>query len=124
MLKYSNTANEKLVYLSKPIPRIHDYDVEVPTQTHDSELEPEKDPLDVTICNSPALLKEPLAPDTPITPTPFFAVAKNNLSQILTMTTMTQTTTQTMTQPTMAVAPQHPLTAYKLEELLNIAMGE
>ncbi len=104
-LKYSNTGNEKLVYLSEPTPGIHDYDVEVPTHTHNSESELEKDPLDATIHNSPALLKEPLAPNTPITPVPFFAVAKNNLSQILTMTTMTQTTTQTMTQPTAAVAP-------------------
>jgi len=39
-------------------------------------------------------------------------------------TTMTQTTTQTVAQTTAAVAPQHPLTAYKLEELLNVAMGE
>src|SRR6266436_3185449 len=123
-LKYSSTVNEKLVYLSKPIPRIHNYNVKVPTQTHNSKSELEKDPLDDTICNSPALLKEPLTPDTPITPTPFFTIVKNNLSQILTMTTMTQTTTQTTTQPMMAVAPQHPLTAYELEELLNIAMGE
>ncbi len=123
-LKYTNTANEKLVYLLKPIPKIHNHDVKVPTCTHNSESELEKDPLNDTICNSPTLLKEPLAPDTPITPIPFFAVAKNNLSQILTMTTMTQTTTQTTAQPTMAVTPQHPLTAYELEELLNIAMGE
>ncbi len=42
------------------------------------------------------------------------------------MTTTTQTTTQTVTQVTTAtaVAPQHPLTAYELEELLNIVMGE
>ncbi len=121
-LKYTNTKDEKLVYLSEPIPEIHDYDVDV--FRHDSELEPEKDPLDTTIQNSPAILKEPLAPDTPITPTPFFTVAKSDLSQILTMTTTTQTTTQTVTQATMAVTPQHPLTAYELEELLNIAMGE
>jgi len=80
----------------------------------------------VRVNNSPAILKEPLAPETPITPTPFFAVAKNDLSQILTMTTMTQTTTQMAAQATMAVAvaPQHPLTTYELEELLNIVMGE
>ena len=62
----------------------------------------------------------------PITPTPFFTVTKNDLSQILTMTTTMQTMTQTATQATAstAVAPQHPLTAYELEELLNIAMGE
>ncbi len=123
-LKYTNTADEKLVYLSEPIPEIHDYDVEVPTHTRNSNSEPEQDPLDITICNSPAILKEPLTPDTPITPTPFFAIAKNDLSQILTMTTTTQTTTQMATQATMAVAPQHPLTAYELEELLNVAMGE
>ncbi len=42
------------------------------------------------------------------------------------MTTMTQTTTQMAAQATMAVAvaPQHPLTTYELEELLNIVMGE
>ncbi len=123
-LKYTNTANEKLVYLSEPIPEIHDHNVKVPTCTHDSESEPEKDPLDITIHNSPALLKEPLAPDTPITPTPFFAVAKNDLSQILTMTMTTQTTTQIVALAAIAVTPQHPLTAYELEELLNIAMGE
>jgi len=80
----------------------------------------------VRVNNSPAILKEPLAPETPITPTPFFTITKNNLSQVLTMTTTTQTTTQTATQATAstAVAPQHPLTAYELEELLNIAMGE
>ncbi len=95
-------------------------------QTCDSESEPEQDPLNTIIRNSPAILKEPLAPETPITPTPFFAVAKNDLSQILTMTTKTQTMTQTATQAAMtaAVVPQHPLTAYELEELLNIAMGE
>ncbi len=124
-LKYTN-ADNKPVYLSEPIPEINDYDVEVPTRTCNSESEPEQDPLDTAIRNSPAVLKEPLAPETPITPTPFFAVAKNDLSQILTMTITTQTTTQTVGQATMAVAvaPQHPLTAYELEELLNIAMGE
>jgi len=78
------------------VPEIHNYNVEVPTHTHSSELEPEKDPLDITICNSSALLKEPLAPDTPITSTPFFAIAKSDLLQQLIMTTMTQTTTQVM----------------------------
>jgi len=38
------------------------------------------------------------------------------------MQTMTQTATQATAST--AVAPQHPLTAYELEELLNIAMGE
>ena len=124
-LKYTN-ADNKPIYLLVPIPEIHDYDVEVPTCAWNSESEPEQDPLDTAIRNSPAILKEPLAPKTPITPTPFFAVTKNNLSQILTMTTTTQTTTQTVTQVTTAtaVAPQHPLTAYELEELLNIVMGE
>ncbi len=125
-LKYTNTANKKLIYLSEPIPNIHDYDIEVPAHARNSESEPEQDPIDTAICNSPAVLKEPLAPETPIMPTPFFAVTKNDLSQILTMTTTTQTTTQSATQATMAiaVAPQHPLTTYELEELLNIAMGE
>src|SRR6266478_1451733 len=117
-LKYSNTADEKLVYLFEPTPGVHDYNVEVPTRIHDSESESDKDPLDITIHNTPALLKEPLAPDTPITPTPFFAIAKNDLSQRFTMTTTTQTTTQTTAQVTMAVTPQHPLTVYELEELL------
>ena len=122
-LKYTNIKDKKLVYLSKPVPEIHNHDVDV--FKCDSESEPEKDPLDITIRNSPAILKEPLAPDTPITPTPFFAIAKNDLSQILTMTTI-QTTTQTATQvaTAAAVAPQHPLTTYELEELLNITMGE
>ncbi len=124
-LKYTN-ADNKPIYLPEPVPKIHDYNVEVPAQICNSESEPEQDPLDTAIRNSPAILKEPLAPETPVTPTPFFAVAKNNLSQILMMTTTTQTTTQTAAQATMAVAvaPQHPLTAYELEELLNIAMGE
>jgi len=122
-LKYTNT-DDKPIYLSEPIPEIHDYDVKVPTHTCNSESEPEQDPLDTAIRNSPAILKEPLTPETPITPTPFFAITKNNLSQILTMTTIMQTTTQTVPQATTAVTPQHPLTAYELKELLNIAMGE
>src|SRR6266436_5929175 len=124
-LKYTNT-DDKPIYLSEPVSEIHDYNVEVPTHARNSESEPEQDPLDTTIHNSPAILKEPLTSETPIIPTPFFAVTKNNLSQILTMTTTTQTTTQTAAQATtaIAVAPQHPLTAYELEELLNIAMRE
>jgi len=90
-LKYTNT-NDKPIYLSEPIPEIHDYDVEVPTRN--SESEPERDPLDTAIRNSPAILKEPLTPETPIAPTPFFTITKNDLSQILTMTTTTQTATQ------------------------------
>jgi len=125
-LKYTNTTDNKLVYISEPVPEIHNYNIKIPTCAHNSESEPEQDPLDTVIHNSPAILKEPLAPETPIMPTPFFAVAKNDLSQILTMTTTTQTTTQMATQATaaIAIAPQHPLTAYELEELLNIAMGE
>jgi len=125
-LKYTNTLNDKLVYVSEPIPEIHDHNVVVHTHTRNSESELEQDPLDTDICNSPAILKEPLAPETPITPTPFFAIAKNDLSQSIIGTTMTttQTTTQTATTTALAVAAQHPLTAYELEELLNIAMGE
>jgi len=120
-LKYTN-ANNKPVYLSEPIPEIHNYNVEVPMQT--SESEPEQDPFNIAIHNSPIMLKEPFALDTPTTPTPFFTVAKNDLSQILTMTTATQTTTQTAAQAITTIAPQQTLTAYELEELLNIAMGE
>ncbi len=88
----------------------------------------EQDPLDITIRNSPAIIKEPLAPTTPVTQTPFFAIAKNDLSQSIVGTSMTttQTTTQIATQTALAaaVAPQHPLNETELEELLNIAMGE
>jgi len=127
-LKYTSGLNKKLVYVSEPIPEVHDYDVEIPSHTRNSESEPEQDPLDITICNSPAILKEPLAPTTPTMQTPFFAIAKSDLSQSITGTTMTttQTTVQTATQaaPAAAVAPQHPLTEAELEELLNVAMGE
>ena len=94
--------------------------------THNSKSEPEQDPINIAIRNSPAILKEPLAPETPTTQTPFFAIAKNDLSQSIIGTTMTttQTTTQTATTTAPAVAAQHPLTKYELEELLNIAMGE
>ncbi|SRR6266446_3453976 len=126
-LKYTNTGEDKLIYLSEPFPEIHDYDVEVPRyttyDTPTSESETKKDPLDVTIQNSPALLKELLAPETPTVPTPFFAIAKSDLSQ-LTMTTLTQITTQMTAQPSAAVTSQHPLTGPELEELLNLAMGE
>jgi len=123
-LKYTSSLNEKLVYISEPVPEIHNHDVEVPARN--SKSEPEQDPLDITIHNSPAILKEPLAPVTPITQTPFFTTTKSNLLQSITGTTMsaTQTTTQTTITATMAIAPQHPLTAYELEELLNVAMGE
>src|SRR6266403_2057654 len=86
-LKYTSSQNEKLVYISEPIPEIHDYDVEVPTHTCNSKSEPEQDPLDITIRNSPATLKDPLAPTTPITHTPFFAITKSDLSQSITGTT-------------------------------------
>jgi len=127
-LKYTSSLNEKLVYVSEPIPEVHNYDVKVPSHTHQSESEMEQDPLDITIRNSPAIVKEPLTPTTPVTQTPFFAIAKSNLSQSITGTTMTttQTTTQTAIQaaPAAVVAPQYPLTEAELEELLNIAMGE
>jgi len=68
-LKYTNTREDKLIYLSEPFPEVHNYDVEVPKHvTYDaptSKSETKRDPLDITICNSPALLKEPLAPETP-----------------------------------------------------------
>jgi len=122
-LKYTSGSNEKLVYVSEPIPEVHDYDVEVPSQTNQSESESEQDPLNTTIHNSPTVLKDPLAPITPATQTPFFAIAKSDLSQSITgMSTTTQTTTQAMSAP--AVMAQHPLTETELEELLNIAMGE
>ncbi len=38
--------NKKLVYISEPIPEIHDYDVEVPTHTRQSKSDTEQDPLD------------------------------------------------------------------------------
>ena len=127
-LKYTSGLNEKLVYVSEPIPEVHDYDVEVPTRTQQSESDTEQDPLDLTIRNSPITIKEPLTLTTPIEQTPFFAIAKSNLSQSITGTSMTttQTQTQTMTQGTSAtaVAPQHPFTEAELEDLLNIAMGE
>ncbi len=72
--------NEKLVYISEPIPEVHDYDVEVPTHTQQNESDTEQDPLNLTIRNSPITIKEPLAPTTPVMQTPFFAIAKSNLS--------------------------------------------
>jgi len=127
-LKYTSGLNEKLVYVSEPIPEVHDYDIKVPIRTQQSESETEPDPLDVTIQNSPINVKEPLAPTTPVTQTPFFTIAKSNLSQSITGTSMstTQTTTQTTTQavPVAAVASQYPFTEAELEELLNVAMGE
>ncbi len=126
MLKYTTGQNEKLVYVSEPIPEIHDYNIEVPTHARNSKSEPEQDPLDITIRNSPTILKEPLAPITPITQTPFPAISKSNLSQSIIGTTMTttQTTMQMATTTASAMAPQHPLTAHELEELLDIAMGK
>src|SRR6266478_8615837 len=81
LLKYTSGLNEKLVYISEPVPEIHNHDVKVHTHTCNSKSEPEQDPLDITIRNSPAVLKEPLAPVTPITQNPFFAIAKSDLSQ-------------------------------------------
>ena len=126
-LKYTSGLSKKLVYVSEPIPEVHDYDVEVPTHTQQSESETEQDLLDITIRNSPTIIKEPLAPTTPIMQTPFFTIAKSDLSQSITGTTMTTTqTTQMATQaaPATAIAPQYPLTEAELKELLNIAMGE
>ncbi len=127
-LKYTSGLNEKLVYVSEPIPEVHDYDVKVPSCTQQSESETEQDSLDIAIRNTPAIIKEPLTPTTPVTQTPFFAISKSNLSQSIIGTNMTttQTTTQIATQAASAaaVAPQHPLTEAELEELLNIAMGE
>ncbi len=125
-LKYTSALNEKLVYVSEPIPEVHDYDVKVPIHTHQSESDTEQDPLDITIRNSPINIKDPLAPITPDVQTPFFSIAKSDLSQSITGTSMTTTQTQTITQ-TMApaaIAPQYPLTEAELEDLLNIAMGE
>jgi len=87
-IRYTNSREDKLVSLSPPCPEIHDYDIELPKQLTDaptSKLETEKDPLNITICNSPALLKEPLALKTPTAPTSFFAITKSDLSQQLTM---------------------------------------
>jgi len=125
-LKYTSGLNKKLVYVSEPIPEIHDYNVEVPTRTQQNESDAEQDPLDLTIRNSPITVKEPLTPTTPVVQTPFFAIAKSNLSQSITSTSMTTTQTQTTTQvvPAAAVAPQYPFTEAELEELLNVAMGE
>ncbi len=123
-LKYTSGLNEKLVYVSEPIPEVHDYDVEVPTRTRQSDSETEQDPLDITIRNSPVNVKDPLAPPTPDTQTPFFSITKSDFSQSITGTTMTTTQTMTQTATASAVAPQHPLTEAELDELLNVAMGE
>ncbi len=123
-LKYTSGLNEKLVYVSEPIPEVHDYDVEVPIRTHQSDSETEQDPLDITIWNSPINVKDPLAPATPDTQTPFFSIAKSDFSQSITGTSMTTTQTITQTAASTAVAPQHPFTEAELEDLLNVAMGE
>ncbi len=88
-LKYTSGLNEKLIYVSEPLPEIHNHDVSAFGQTHNSESEPEPDDLDTAIHQSPAILKEPLAPTTPTKQTPFFAIAKNDLSQSIMGTTMT-----------------------------------
>src|SRR6266436_2962776 len=81
-LRYTNTGEDKLVYLLEPFPEIHDHNIEVPKytipKTPPSELDTERDPFDITICNSPALLKEPLVPETPTSLTPFFAITKSD----------------------------------------------
>jgi len=125
-LKYTSGLSDKLVYVSEPIPEVHNYDVKVPTHTQQSESDTEQDPLNLAIRNSPIDVKEPLAPTTPVVQNPFFAIAKSNLSQSIISTSMTTTQTQTITQATSAaaVAPQHPFTKTELEELLNVAMGE
>ncbi len=48
-LKYTSGLNKKLVYISEPIPEVHNYDVELPTRTHNSESETEQDSFDITI---------------------------------------------------------------------------
>jgi len=123
-LKYTSGLNEKLVYVSEPIPEVHDYDVEVHTHIQQSKSDTEQDLLDLTIRNTPINVKDPLAPVTPVVQTPFFAIAKSNLSQSITGTSMTTTQTITQATTTAAVAPQHPLTEAELEELLNVTMGE
>jgi len=83
-IRYTHSGEDKLVYLANPCPDIHDYDTELPKRISDaptSKSDTEKDPLNITIHNSPALLKEPLALETPVTPTPFFSITKNDLLQ-------------------------------------------
>src|SRR6266478_6110965 len=84
---------EQHVYLSEPIPEVHDYDVEVHTHIQQSKSDTEQDLLDLTIRNTPINVKDPLAPVTPVVQTPFFAIAKSNLSQSITGTSMTTTQT-------------------------------
>ncbi len=123
-LKYTSGLNEKLVYVSEPIPEVHDHNVPALDYTRHSDSETEQDPLDITIRNSPINIKDPLAPPTPDTQTPFFSIAKSDFSQSITGTTMTTTQTITQTATASAVAPQHPFTEAELEDLLNVAMGE
>ncbi len=123
-LKYTTGLNEKLVYISEPIPEVHDHNVPPLDYTCQSDSETEQDPLNTTIRNSPINIKDPLAPSTLDTQTPFFSIAKSDLSQSITGTTMTTTQTMTQTATTSVVAPQHPLTKTELDKLLNIAMGE
>ncbi len=123
-LKYTTGLNKKLIYVSEPIPEIHNYNIKVPTHTHQSESDTEQDPLDITIRNSPINIKDPLAPITPDIQIPFFSIAKSNLSQSITSTSMTTTQTMTQTVTSAAITPQHPFTEAELEDLLNVAMGE
>ena len=123
-LKYTSGLSEKLVYISEPIPEVHDHDVPALNYIRHSDSETEQDPLDITIRNSPINIKDPLAPPTPDIQTPFFSIAKSDLSQSITSTTMTTTQTMTQTVTSAAITPQHPFTEAELEDLLNIAMGE
>ncbi len=123
-LKYTSGLNEKLVYISEPIPEVHDHDVPALDYTRHSDSETEQDPLDITIWNSPINVKDPLALPMPDTQTPFFSIAKSDFLQSITGTTMTTTQTMTQMATTSAIAPQHPLTKAELDDLLNIAMGE
>ncbi len=123
-LKYTTGLNEKLVYVSEPIPEVHDHDVPALDYTCHSDSETEQDLLDIAIRNSPVNVKDPLAPPTPDTQIPFFSIAKSDFSQSITGTTMTTTQTITQVATTSTITPQHPFTKAELDELLNVAMGE
>src|SRR6266436_5280665 len=102
-LKYTSRQSEKLVYISEPIPEVHDYDVPALDHTRHSDSETEQDPLNIAIRNTPINVREPFAPPTPDTQTPFFSIAKSDFSQSITGTTMTTTQTVTQTATTSAV---------------------
>src|SRR6266446_5540507 len=63
-LKYTSGLNEKLVYVTEPTPEVHDPDVPALDYTRHSNSETTQDPLDITIRNSPIILKVPLPPPT------------------------------------------------------------